>query len=95
MSEELATIPPKNEGFINETGLDFSDISSETEREYIHFVNGNLKIDGTPLYLNVKQKPTGDTHRLYTSTGWCYYIAPAHGYAIRWKVQEGKPSFVK
>ena len=85
----------KNEGFLNETTLKFEDISSEKEREYIHFVNGELKIDGEPLYLNVKNKPNGDTHRLYTSTGWCYYVNPNEGWAIRWRVKDKEPTFVK
>ena len=80
-----------NEGFINKTELDFKDISSEIEREYIIFTN-SLKIEGKPLYLNVSKS---GGHRLYTSIGWCYYVQPKEGWAIRWKVAEGKPSFVK
>jgi len=80
-----------NEGFINETKLDFKDISSEKEREYIRF-DKNLIIDGEPLYLNVSES---GGHRLYTSTKWCYYVQPREGWAIRWKVKEGQPSFVK
>lgn len=84
---------PENEGFINETDLEFTDISSEKEREYLLFTDVNpLKIDGEPLYLNVSKT---HSHRLYTSTGWCYYIQPKEGWAIRWKVKKGKPSFVK
>ena len=83
----------KNEGFIHETDLKFSDISSEKEREYILFTeNKPLKLDGEPLYLNVS--PSGG-HRLYTSERWCYYVQPKEGWAIRWKVKEGEPSFVK
>lgn len=81
----------KNEGFINETELEFKDISSEKEREYIRF-DKELKIDGEPLYLHVSDS---GGHRLYTSTNWCYYVQPKEGWAIRWKVKEGKPSFVK
>ena len=81
----------KNEGFINESGLIFNDISSEKEREYFIFKD-SLKIEGEPMYLNVS--PSGG-HRLYTSLGWCYYVQPKEGWAIRWKVKEGKPSFVK
>lgn len=81
----------KSEGFLNESELIFNDISSEKEREYIKY-NEHLKIDGQPLYLNVSK--TGG-HRLYTSTGWCYYVQPKEAWAIRWKVLEGKPNFVK
>ena len=80
-----------NEGFINETDLEFKDISSELQREYIKY-DKVLKIDGEPLYLNVS--PSGG-HRLYTSTGWCYYIQPKEAWAIRWKSKKGKPNFVK
>lgn len=82
-----------NDGFINETELDFKDIGSEKEREYLQFDCKNpLKIDGEPMYLNVSKS---GGHRLYTSEKWCYYIQPKEGWAIRWKVKEGKPSFVK
>ena len=80
-----------NEGFINETELIFNDISSEKEREYI-FPNGKTLFIGKPLYLNVS--PSGG-HRLYTEDRWCYYVQPKEGWAIRWKVKEGQPSFVK
>lgn len=80
-----------NEGFINESNLEFTDISSETDREYIRFTD-TLKLEGDPLYLNVSKR---DTHRLYTSEGWCYYVNPKEGWAIRWKVKEGSPHFVK
>jgi hypothetical protein len=80
-----------NEGFLNETELKFSDISSEVEREYLRF-DETLKLDGEPLYLNVSKS---GGHRLYTSTKWCYYVQPREGWAIRWKVKKGQPSFVK
>ena len=81
----------KNEGFINESGLEFTDISSESEREYI-FPNGTTLYIGKPLYLNVSKS---GGHRLYTEDGWCYYVQPKEGWGIRWKVREGKPNFVK
>jgi len=80
-----------NEGFINESKLEFTDISSETNREYIKFTD-NLKLEGDPLYLNVS---ASGGHRLYTSAGWCYYVQPREGWAIRWKVKKGSPHFVK
>ena len=79
------------EGFLNESGLDFSDISSETEREYI-FPNGQNLVIKNPLYLNVS--PTGG-HRIYTADKWSYYVQPKEGWAIRWAVKEGNPNFVK
>lgn len=80
-----------NEGFINESGLEFTDITSEVGREYIRFET-SLKLDGDPLYLNVSDS---GGHRLYTTKGWCYYVQPREGWAIRWKVKKGTPSFVK
>jgi len=82
-----------SEGFINETELEFKDISSEKEREYLQFdVDHPLVIEGEPLYLNTSNS---GGHRLYTSAKWCYYVQPREGWAIRWKVKEGQPSFVK
>lgn len=81
------------EKFINESGLEFKDISSECHREYMMFSeNKPLMIDGNPIALNVSKS---GGHRLYTSTGWSYYIQPKEGWAIRWKVKDGEPNFVK
>jgi hypothetical protein len=80
-----------SEGFINESGLIFTDISSEKEREYI-FPNGTKLFIGKPLFLNVS---ASGGHRLYTEDNWCYYVQPKEGWAIRWKVRKGKPHFVK
>lgn len=80
-----------NEGFINESGLGFTDISSEAEREY-QFPNGQRLFIGKPLYLNVSKS---GGHRLYTEDGFCYYVQPKEGWSIKWKVRQGKPSFVK
>jgi len=81
----------KNEGFINESNLNFNDISSENEREY-NFPNGNKLLIMNPLYLNVSKS---GGHRLYCEKGYCYYVQPKEGWWIKWKVREGKPSFVK
>ena len=80
-----------SEGFINETDLEFSDISSETEREYT-FPNGKTYHIGNPLFLNVS--PSGG-HRLYDENQYCHYVQPKEGWAIKWKVREGAPNFVK
>ena len=80
-----------NEGFINESSLEFKDISSEQEREYT-FPNGQKLHIGKPLFLNVS--PSGG-HRLYTEKGWCYYIQPKEGWSIKWRPRKGQPSFVK
>ena len=79
--------------FINESGLDFYDITSETYREYLSFSDQHpLKIDGNPIAVNVSKS---GGHRLFTSTGWSYYIQPKERWAIRWKSKEGLPNFVK
>lgn len=80
-----------NEGFINESGLAFTDISSEDNREYT-LPNGKKLFIKSPLYLNVS--PSGG-HRLYAEDGYCYYVQPREGWFIKWTVREGKPSFVK
>lgn len=80
-----------NEGFINESELKFTDISSEIQREY-GLVNGNTLYIGNPLYLHVSES---GGHRIYTQDEWCYYIQPKEGWWIKWKVREGKPHFVK
>ena len=80
-----------NEGFINESNLEFNDISSELERTYT-FPNGNKYHIIEPLYLNVSKS---GGHRLYSADGLCHYVQPKEGWAISWKVKEGKPSFVK
>lgn len=81
----------KSEGFINESSLEFKDISSEIEREYT-FPNGNKLMIKGPLYLHVSNS---GGHRLYDNDGYCHYIQPEQGWSIKWKVKEGKPSFVK
>lgn len=80
-----------NEGFLNESGLDFKDISSELERTYT-FPNGNTYYIKEPLFLHVS---ASGGHRLYSADGLCHYVQPREGWAISWKVREGKPSFVK
>lgn len=79
--------------FINESGLDFYDITSEIYREYLSFSDQYpLKIDGSPVAINISKS---GGHRLFTSTGWSYYIHPKEKWAIRWKSKEGQPNFVK
>jgi len=79
-----------SEGFLNESNLEFQDISSEIEREY-GFPNGQRLFIEKPLYFNVSKS---GGHRLYTEDHWCYYVQPKESWWIRWKVREGKPHFV-
>ena len=80
-----------SEGFINESGLKFDDISSEKEREYT-FPSGQKLFIGKPLYLNVSKS---GGHRLFTEDGWCYYVQPKEGWSVKWQVREGQPDFAK
>ena len=77
--------------FINDSNLEFKDISNEKFREY-NFPNGeSLKIK-KPLYLNVSS--TGG-HRVFSSDGLSWYIQPKEGWYIKWKAFDGKQNFVK
>lgn len=75
----------------NESGLIFTDISSERIREY-HFPNGNSIKVKNPLYLNVS---ASGGHRIYSEDGYSYYVNPKEGWFIRWKVKKNMPNFVK
>jgi len=70
-----------------ESGLVFSDISSETEREY-GFPNGERLLIGKPLYLHVSDS---GGHRLYTEDNWCYYVQPKDGWWVKWKATIKRP----
>lgn len=77
--------------FKNESGLEFTDISSESYREYM-FPNGTILAIESPLYLNVSKS---GGHRLFTGEGLCYYIHPSQGWYIMWQVKDGAAHFVK
>ena len=81
----------KSRTFLNASDLVFTDISSESKREYV-FPNGNILKIKKPKFLNVS--PSGG-HRLYSEDGWSYYIKPEDSWWIRWKVCQGMPNFVK
>ena len=75
--------------FINESGLDFKDISAETFREY-KFPNGEKLRIINPLFLNVS---ASGGHRLFDANGFSWYVQPVEGWSISWRVKEGKPNF--
>jgi hypothetical protein len=81
----------RNQGFINETDLVFSDISSEVDRQYT-FPNGNKLLIKNPLKLHVSKS---GGHRIWDVAGKCYYVQPREGWYIEWQVKEGEPNFVK
>lgn len=76
---------------INNSGLDFTDISTEQFRAYT-FAGGNKLVINKPLWLNVS--PTGG-HRILDAANYSYYIQPAQGWYIQWSVLPGQPNFVK
>ena len=75
--------------FINDTTLEFTDISSELYREY-EFENKTIRIDG-PLRLNVS---ASGGHRIFDSAGNSHYI-PAGWLRLTWVAKNGSPHFVK
>ena len=79
----------EEDGFINESGLDFKDISDETFRDYV-FPNGKkLKIKD-PVYLHVSKS---GGHRLFDGAGFSWYIQLQQSWYIKWFVPYGKPNF--
>lgn len=77
--------------FINESGLEFIDISSEIYREY-NFPNGKQLLINHPLYLHISES---GGHRLFTRNGTSYYIRVCEGWYIEWRAKAGEPNFVK
>ena len=88
---------------INETELEFIDISGEEERTY-HFpflygkrLNKNGKRSHLfltvhePQWLSVSES---GGHRVLNKSGRCFYIPPMW-YFLDWKPKEGSPHFVK
>lgn len=75
--------------FINDTELDFTDISSELYREY-KFDTQTIRIEN-PLRLNVSS--TGG-HRVFDAQGESHYI-PTGWMQLTWKSRAGLPNFVK
>jgi hypothetical protein len=76
--------------FQNESGLEFTDISSETYRQY-EYSNGKIVRIDEPLRLHVSKS---GGHRLFDSSGVSHYI-PKGWVRLQWKAREGKPHFVK
>ena len=77
--------------FINESGLEFTDISSEKFRRYT-FSDGRIVHIDNPLFLHVSKS---GGHRVFSEEGVSYYIQPSEGWFINWVARKGKPNFVK
>jgi hypothetical protein len=75
-------------GFINESGLDFTDISTEEYRVY-EFPDYKVQIQ-TPTHLNVSK----NGHRVLDADGISHYI-PFGWRHLYWKAKTGKANFVK
>lgn len=76
--------------FVNKSGLEFSDISSEEFREYTWGDMFKLTIN-RPLRLNVS---ASGGHRIFTEDGNSFYV-PSGWKCLMWKAKEGEPNFVK
>lgn len=75
--------------FVNETELEFQDVSTEQWREYI-FADGCVVHIDSPVRLHA-----GDNgHRIFDANGVSHYI-PKKWIHLRWKAEEGAPNFVK
>jgi len=79
----------KTPNFINESELDFKDISTEKWREYT-LANGKKLLIDAPLYLHVSD--TGG-HRIFDAYQTSHYI-PTGWLALRWKTKKGEANFV-
>jgi hypothetical protein len=76
--------------FINESGLEFTDISSEQFREYA-FANDEILRIENPLKLHVSES---GGHRIFDAQGNSFYV-PKGWLHLRWQAKEGQPNFVK
>jgi hypothetical protein len=77
------------EGFLNVSGLDFIDISSELYRVY-NYPNGVEVTVYEPLLLNVS---LSGGHRLYDLSGTSHYIVPGFVH-VYWVAREEEPNFI-
>lgn len=76
--------------FNNQSGLEFTDISSEEFRQYEFPCGRRLRIK-EPLWLHVSE---AGGHRVFDNTGVSHYI-PGTWIHLFWKAKEGQPHFVK
>ena len=74
--------------FINTSGLQFVDISSELYRVY-EYPDGTEVTIYEPLLLNVSES---GGHRIYDLTNTSHYIVPGFVH-IYWAVREDEPNF--
>jgi hypothetical protein len=76
--------------FVNDSDLEFSDISSELWREYQFAGGDTVRIDA-PLKLNVSDS---GGHRIFDAAGHSHYI-PKGWLHLVWESRDGAPNFVR
>jgi hypothetical protein len=74
--------------FINKSGLDFKDISTEEWREYVYETK-TIRIE---FATQINVSPSGG-HRLFSEDGVSHYI-PSGWLHLKWKSKQGEPNFV-
>lgn len=74
--------------FINNSGLEFKDISAEKKRTY-DFGDGVTVVIDQPLKINVSDS---GGHRIFDAYGDSHYI-PAGWIHLRWTAKHGAPHF--
>lgn len=88
--------------FRNESGLTFTDISSELYREYtfpndkrIYTDNGYVDVVKVRVYLPLKLNVSDSGgHRIFDKSGKSHYI-PKGWVHLEWEASAGSPHFVK
>lgn len=79
-----------SQSFLNESELEFSDISSEAWREY-QFESGVMVRIENPMRLNVSES---GGHRIFDGQGLSHYI-PKGWIHLVWEARPGQPNFVR
>lgn len=74
--------------FRNESGLRFTDISSEQWREYT-FAGGQTAHIEAPMWLHISE----NGHRLLDAAGVSHYV-PRAWVHLKWLAKDGEPQFV-
>ena len=74
--------------FLNKSGLEFEDISSESWREYL-FSDGNVVRIDSPQYIHVSEQG----HRVFDGNANSHYI-PNKWIHLVWNVKQDNPHFV-
>ena len=76
--------------FLNKSGMEFTDISSEAWREYDFGAKGSVRIE-SPTHLSVSDS---GGHRVFDAGCVSHYI-PAGWLQLHWQAKAGAPQVVK